>query len=170
MDAVIGQSLNKPTCRAGVRMKTASEEVTDMMFLTKWSSQQHRLQFSRLCDRLCRGRTRRIQLPEPRWHSQRQRCRSGNRPRSQATLPVAAGACITRPFERDTGTPVQLDRAWCRFAYRCARLAAIQGDAGGRPRAFGDLEACARDGQGWLPERIHARIRPVGVRPPACQS
>src|SRR4029077_13507801 len=39
MDAVIGRSLNKPTCRAGVRMKTASEEVTDMIFLTKWSSQ-----------------------------------------------------------------------------------------------------------------------------------
>jgi hypothetical protein len=39
MDAVIGQSLNKPTCRAGVSMKTASEEVTGMILLSKWSSQ-----------------------------------------------------------------------------------------------------------------------------------
>src|ERR1700730_17259777 len=33
------ESLSKPTYREEYRMKTASEEVTDMIFLSKWSSQ-----------------------------------------------------------------------------------------------------------------------------------
>jgi len=42
------------------------------------------------------------------------------------------------------------------FAYRCARLPAIYGDARRWAGALGDLEACPCDDQGRSPERIPA--------------
>ena len=141
-------------------MKTASEEVTDMIFLSKWSSQT-----------LCAG----AELGVFDCLS-----RDGTRTASDIAAGTGLDSTLLYRLLRALASLGLLNETPGRQFNLTERGAVLRTDAPGSlrymamleggPEHLGDLEACARDGQRRSPERIHARIRRNGVRSRACQS